>query len=229
MILSSFFFFTITMVYGQPFCAPSCVRCVNQSVCLECEAGFWSKHCMRFCADSCGGDGACDRENGWCLACKQGWFGPLCESRCPRGCRAPEPNPLGLGDGPCSTNASASASASGDGAAVNCLLGCADGRFNYRNRADCSGLCPTTCARSAASNQTVDGPCDLNLTAGDVVECRLGCVSGFAGPSCSKSSFECPNPNCGAVDESQAACDSNGICTAGCRPGLWGASTCDRP
>ncbi len=200
----------VALIGAQPFCAPSCTNCVNNTVCLSCEAGYFQRHCLHICPETCGGDGACDRENGFCQSCVAGTYGSKCERRCPFACAAAADNGTlpRLGGGPCLANAST--------AQVACEFGCRTGFFGL----SCGSSCASQCALSP-SRRTPGGPCDGT-------NCTHGCAQGHYGSTCSTPCDKCAIPSDEAVD---ACLQATGECVSGCKKGYFGTrceSRCSR-
>jgi hypothetical protein len=183
-------------------CAPSCSRCVNDTVCLSCEARYFGKHCLMACSPLCGAaDGACDKESGACEPCNVGAYGPMCAQLCPQQCAIDDD----AARRPCTSDE--------NGLPV-CDLGCVDGFF----AADCSKTCSSHCAVSREDRSGGGGAC-----ARDGGACQFGCQSGFGGPRCETSCASCGAPASEAVAAAGDWCDASGACAFGCPTGQFGA------
>jgi hypothetical protein len=79
-------FGTLLLTVGvAAYCAPSCVNCVNDTVCLHCQEGYWNQHCLHICPEGCNASG-CDRTTGRCFQCNEGFYGSKCTELCPLTC-----------------------------------------------------------------------------------------------------------------------------------------------
>ena len=57
-----------------------CVILMDWSFILECDPGFYGKHCIHNCSENCNVAGSCDRFFGECEGgCKPGWTGITCK------------------------------------------------------------------------------------------------------------------------------------------------------
>ncbi|XP_060567444.1 multiple epidermal growth factor-like domains protein 10 [Ruditapes philippinarum] len=66
-------------LYGQYCdfnCPVNCSVCTSKSNCTQCNSGFYGFTCKHMCPSGC--NGTCSLTDGRCLACKQGFFGKLC-------------------------------------------------------------------------------------------------------------------------------------------------------
>ena len=53
---------------------------MHWSFVLECDPGFYGKHCIHNCSENCNVTGSCDKFFGVCKGgCKPGWTGIACK------------------------------------------------------------------------------------------------------------------------------------------------------
>ena len=71
--------FTRNMSFTNNF-SKFCVFLMDWSFILECDPGFYGKHCIHNCSENCNVTGSCDRFFGECEGgCKPGWTGITCK------------------------------------------------------------------------------------------------------------------------------------------------------
>lgn len=67
-------------------CPENCESCVNKTYCISCKGDkFYGNICENNCNNTCL-DQICDKNNGTCKECKEGYFGINCSLICPEKC-----------------------------------------------------------------------------------------------------------------------------------------------
>jgi hypothetical protein len=208
-------------------CAPSCVNCVNSTVCLECQDGYWNEHCLHTCPRRC--RGACDRSDGRCFECQDGYYGSECDQFCPLTCkRAPDAIADRRVGGPCVAHAIVRTTAP---SAQNSNSTDTDVSMTTVTNETTSDV-TTTLAPTRTPLPTLEAlqPYEVRL------ECTLGCTTGMFSPSdgcrsmcplrCATAhgnrSFSLHAGDC--VPPPPGSLIVSGICTHGCQLGYGGPS-----
>jgi hypothetical protein len=239
--------FLLLLVHVAADCAPSCIDCMNDTVCLQCQTGYWNEHCLHTCPRNCKDAGACDRDTGRCYACNDGYYGSECEENCPLTCkRGPVVVDHRTG-GPCiaieyiqtnETNIdSDSNTTSTTGTTVQMSsttvlrtpLPTVERLPPHRVKIICKLGCQTGmyppdegCKHNCPSGCALSAverrrPGDCVQTMAGVA-CPFGCQRNYGGSSCALHCPWCVEPD----DPLVAPCNDTGDCTKGCPPSKFG-------
>lgn len=152
-------------------CSPACTNCVNDTLCLACQDGYWNQHCIHVCPRRCGGAGDCDRDSGRCFSCQDGYYGSECDQRCPVACLRADHDLRAIIGGPCiAVVANAS-----DGSSNNVTV--TDMDMTETETTESS----TTTTTSIALRTPLPTNEDLPLAVRAIV-CTIGCNPGLYSP-----------------------------------------------
>ncbi|XP_078320061.1 uncharacterized protein LOC111119718 isoform X2 [Crassostrea virginica] len=194
--------------YGQHCqnnCSQGCSdRCNPSTGVCTCKQGYFLANCSRACSENCS-DSGCSKENGICLTCLPGNYGPMCDLKC-----------LGECGGEC-----------------NKITGKCGSCAKTKYGSFCNKTCPVTCEAAVCERDT--GECEVCKQGFWGDRCSKNCSINCEGGTCDKNFGECRQCKRGFWGgQCSETCSINcEICTneykcLNCSDGWYGI-TCEKP
>ncbi|CAC5370871.1 unnamed protein product [Mytilus coruscus] len=212
-------------------CESSCEQ--THGICQICKPGYGGYNCQLNCVSHCD---SCN-ENDTCFECSKGWFGDMCDLKCPVNCRNSKCFKLdgsftcskGWYGKDCHQRCIGNCDSCIDNSTCNVCSAGYYGRY-------CESSCPTNCTECTRDGEKCTG-CNSSNTFGDQCTCNVD--------QCSKHEsvwhcVECKNAGwypkiggcCRCSDNCKGGhfkCDNTtGVCLDGCEPGYYGKHCVDK-